>query len=117
MTWRNGEIRPFKQGIVLNSGVSARISDVTVSDPHVGIRVEPGAVATLEGNRIERSSGTGIKLQRGAAGRAQSNKVTCVSGECLCYGDDCDDDEEDIDSGGFKLSGNSCRRDRRGRFF
>jgi hypothetical protein len=116
-SWSKGEIRGFKNGIVLHGGTGSQISEVSVVDPRVGIAVDAYATAILDSNKVERSSSVAIKLEKGAQGRAVSNSLTCVDGECVCYGGDCDDDDEDIKSGLFKLGGNTCHRDRRGRWF
>ena len=94
------------------------VSYVTVHDPSYGFTVKSAATATLEGNRIERSRSAALSLERGALGRASSNNATYVDGDCFCSGGDCDDDDDDIKTGSFKLDGNSCQREHgRGRWF
>jgi hypothetical protein len=90
------------------------VSEVTIGASESGIFVEHDAHAILDGNRIEGSSGAGIRVEPGASGRATSNELTCSSGDCLCFGADCDDDDDDIESKGFKFSGNKCHREQRG---
>lgn len=117
-TWSVGEIRGFKSGVVLGAGSNSSISNVTVHEPSFGFTVKSAATATLTGNRIERSRSIALSLERGALGRASSNAASYVDGDCFCSDGDCDEDDDDIKTGPYKLDGNSCQREHgRGRWF
>jgi parallel beta-helix repeat protein len=112
--WSDGEIKGYATGISVDAGVNAKISGLTIAALSHGIVATDYANVLIENNRISGTSRAGIEIARKASGRAASNQVKRNGGRCFCFGSECDDDDEDIDTGrGFKFDGNSCSREGR----
>jgi hypothetical protein len=110
-TWNGGAIQGFDEAVILDSGVSAVVRRARIVQPERGFSVRTGASVELAENTIERVNGVGISVERGALGRAVSNNVSRKGGECFCVGNDCDDDDDDIETRYFELRGNVCHRE------
>jgi hypothetical protein len=110
-TWTGGKVHGYRQGIDVGPGVNGTFSGITIVDAKRAVHFSRGAQIAFANNTITGSQGVGLQIDPGAIGQASSNDITCIGGECICHGDDCDDDG-DSDVGGFQLRANACRTER-----
>ncbi len=108
---RGSTVSGYNVGVSLGAGASVLVEDTTVHRPTHGIKVMPGAYVSLRNNKIHGSTSVAIDLDAGARGEADSNKLVCRSGSCVCYAGDCTSRSDRVFAQGlFRMRETDCDR-------